>query len=310
MPDQPTPTHRADAVVEALAVGLAHGSRSPLLRTPADEGLEYREVTYPSSDGTPLEAWLIPCEGSTRLVVAMHAFGFSRYGFPGHLEPWQLAFGPGNDTEVDFVRDYKILHDHGYTVLAFDFRNFGLSGAANGNLASNNKFEVRDVIGTLDHIRATPELAGLRLGIFARCMGANVVFRAAHTHPRAFDQVSCLVAPLLLSPRAFVAAALRREHLEDLLDDVDRRFQLLTGQRLDDGTVSRWAPSLTVPTLTYGVKDDPLTDPSDLDQAYEAIGATDKEMFWIEGTPRRWDGYQWFQRHPERVLAWFDAHMR
>lgn len=300
----------AEAIIDSFATGLAHGSRSPLLRTPADEGLAYQDVSYPSSDGTPLEAWLIPCEGSTKLVVAMHAFGFSRYGFPGHLEPWKSAFGPGNDTEVDFVQDYKILHDNGYTVLAFDFRNFGLSGAANGNLASNNRFEGRDVVGTLDYVRAHPELASMTLGIFARCMGANVVFRAIDTDPRAFDDVTCLVAPLLLSPRAFVEAGLERAGLSEHIDEVDRRFQLLTSQRLADGTVSTWAPSVMMPTLTYGVRQDGLTHPADLQDAYDAIGAPDKDMFWIEDTPRRWDGYTWFQRHPGRILGWFDAHMK
>lgn len=310
MADLATLDAHADSIIDSFATGLAYSSRSPLLRTPAAQGLTYQDISYPSSDGTPLEAWLIPCEGSTKLVVVMHAFGFSRYGFPGHIEPWRSAFGPGNDTEVDFIQDYRILHDNGYAVLAFDFRNFGLSGGANGNLQSNNRFEVRDVIGTLDYIRAHPDLASMTLGIFARCMGANVVFRAIDADPRAFDGVRCLVAPLLLSPLPYVEAGLESAGLSEHIDEVDRRFQLLTSQRLADGTVSTWAPSVAMPTLTYGVRDDRLTRPSDLEEAYEAIGATDKDMFWIENTPRRWDGYKWFQRHPERILEWFDAHMK
>lgn len=93
----------------------------------------------------------------------MHAFGFSRYGYPGHLEPWRSAFGPGNDTEIDLIEDYRILHDAGYNVLAFDFRNFGLSAAANGGVASNNRFETRDVVGTLAYIRSRPDLAAMTL---------------------------------------------------------------------------------------------------------------------------------------------------
>ncbi|WP_150254421.1 hypothetical protein [Nocardiopsis deserti] len=44
----------------------------------------------------------------------------------------RLGDGLGND----FVRDYRILHDNGHNVLAFDFRNCGLSAAANGGMAS------------------------------------------------------------------------------------------------------------------------------------------------------------------------------
>jgi uncharacterized protein len=298
-----------EATLDAIAHGLAYSSRSPILRTPADEGLEFDDITYPSSDGVPLEAWYIPRAGSDRLIIAMHAFGFNRYGFPAHLEPWKSAFGPGNDTEIDFIRDYRILHDNGYNVLAFDFRNFGLSGDANGNLQSLNRFEARDVAGTLAYVRAHPELADMKIGVFARCMGANVTFRAIASDPEAFADVRCLVAPLLLSPRAFMETTLAAAGLEERADDVDQRFFGLTGLKTEQGRVSQWAPSVTLPTLTYGVFDDTITRPDDLQEAFDAIGAEEKSMFWIRDTPRRWDGYTYFQRHPQRILDWFSRHM-
>jgi hypothetical protein len=46
------------------------------------------------------------------------------------------------------IPDYKILHDAGYNVLAYDLRNFGHSGAANGGIASSGIFEARDVAGS------------------------------------------------------------------------------------------------------------------------------------------------------------------
>ncbi|MGV9214360.1 alpha/beta hydrolase [Micromonospora sp. RB23] len=298
-----------DATLDSFAQGLAHVSRSPVLRTPGDEGLDYQDLTYPSADGVPLEAWHIPRAGSTKLVVAMHAFGFNRYGFPAHVEPWRSAFGPGNDTEIDFVKDYRILHDAGYHVLAFDFRNCGLSAAANGGLSLNNRFEARDVIGTMNFIRSRPDLAAMDVGIFARCMGANATFRAIHTDPAAFADVRCLVAPLLLSPRAFLETGLAAAGLGEHADEVDQRYHLITGGWLTEGRTSAWAPAVTMPTLTYGVHDDTLTRPSDLEEAYEAVGADEKELFWIHDTPRRWDGYKYFQRHPDRILDWFARFM-
>lgn len=32
----------------------------------------------------------------------------------------------------------------------------------------------------------------------------------------------------------------------------------------------------------------------------------DKKLFWIEGTTRRWDGYDYFPEHPEQMLEWFN----
>src|SRR5690606_28851687 len=143
------------------------------------------------------------------------------------------------------------------------------------------------------------------------CMGAGVTFRAIHSDPRAFDDVACLVAPLLLSPRVFAEATLENAGLGEHLDEVDRRFQLLTGRPLTEGDVSAWAPSVTMPTLTYGVHDDAITRPYDLENAYAALGATAKDMFWVEDedAPVRWDAYKYFQRHPQRILDWFDTYM-
>jgi uncharacterized protein len=306
---QPTTDPSVTETIDSIVHGLAYSSRAPLLHTPAEAGLAFEEVSYPSSDGTPLEAWYVPCEGSDRLVVVAHAFGFNRAGFPSHLEPWRSAFGEGNDVEIDFVPDYRILHDHGYHVLAFDFRNFGLSGDANGGLQSCNRFEARDVVGTLDYVRSRPDLATMRLAIFARCMGANATFRAIHTDPDAFRDVRALVAPLLLSTRPFVETTLAKLGLEDRFEEVERRFRTITSASLDEADTSRWAPAVTMPTLTYGVREDHLTRADDLEATYAAIGARDKELFWIEGTRRRWDGYLYFQRHPERVLEWLDDHL-
>jgi alpha/beta superfamily hydrolase len=83
-----------------------------------------------------------------------HPRWFNRAGLPSHLEPWRsLAGATGNDFEVNFVPDYRILHDAGYNVLAYDMRNFGQSGKANDGVFSAGIYESRDVIGSLDYVR-------------------------------------------------------------------------------------------------------------------------------------------------------------
>jgi uncharacterized protein len=39
-----------------------------------------------------------------------------------------------------------------------------------------------------------------------------------------------------------------------------------------------------VPTFLYGVHDDVLTDPSDLQAMYDNIPIAEKKLQWIEGT--------------------------
>lgn len=295
----------ADARFQAIIEGLSHARRSPVLHWPSEAGLAWENVTFPSMDGVPLEGWFIPCDRSDRLVICAHPLGFSRAGFPSHVEPWKSAFGPGNDYELNFVPDYRTLHEAGYTVLAYDFRNFGHSGAANGGLQSNNRFEARDVVGSLAYVRSRPDLAGMKVGLFSRCMGANATFRAISMYPDAFAGVRCLVAPLLLSAGVALERMLESAGFGDRVDEATERQRQITGMPPGETSPVEWAAAVHLPTLTYGMRDDAITRPSDLEAIFAGIDAEEKEMFWIDSAAR-WDGYTWFQRHPERIVAWFD----
>ena len=69
------------------------------------------------------------------------------------------------------------------------------------------------------------------------------------------------------------------------------------------------AKYVRIPTLLYQVKDDALTRPDDIQGMFDNIPIPDKELIWIEGTSSRWDGYLYFQRKPERMIAWFNQYM-
>jgi hypothetical protein len=46
-------------------------------------------------------------------------------------------------------------------------------------------------------------------------------------------------------------------------------------------------------------------------KTFDLLASNEKELFWIEGTTRRFkDGYNYFGRHPERIIAFFDKHMK
>ena len=48
-------------------------------QTPADLGLAYRDVTFPSSDGVTLAGWYIPSRNGAA-VVLLHGAGSTRSG--------------------------------------------------------------------------------------------------------------------------------------------------------------------------------------------------------------------------------------
>jgi uncharacterized protein len=152
-------------LLDHMVPGFAHPFRSPILHRPSEAGLSYQDVTFPSADGVPIEGWFIPCVGSDRLVVANHPLYFSRSGLPSHLEPWKSLFGEtGNDFEVNFVPDFKILHDAGFNVLAYDFRNFGHSGAANGGIQSAGIYLQIKCSGEVGFVHSLIRLSGAMNG--------------------------------------------------------------------------------------------------------------------------------------------------
>jgi hypothetical protein len=299
-----------DEALERFADGFSSPRRSPVLHWPSEQGLEYEDVTFPALDGVPLEGWFIPAPGSGKLVIANHPLGFSRSGIPTHLQPWHADWAPsGNGFDVDLVPDYKILHDAGYNVLAYDLRNHGLSSAANGGVVTHGFTEGRDVAGSLEYARTRPGTRGMVIGLFSRCMGAVSTFAEMTRFPAAFDGVRCLVSPQPVTPRFIAERRLAVMGLGGRLDDFNTLLRLRTSIGLERRIPQEWARSVRVPTFLYQVRGDTLTDSSDVQAMFDNIPVTDKKLQWIEGTTARWDGYLEFQRRPQPMLDWFARHM-
>ena len=302
---------QADRIVQAMAGSFGRQLRSPILHWPSELGLDYQDITFPALDGVPLEGWFIPAAGSRTLIIANHPMGFSRAGIPAHLEPWKSIWAPsGNDVEVNLVPDYKILHDAGYNVLAYDLRNFGLSGAANGGIASSGIFEARDVAGSLAYARSRADTRDLTIGLFSRCLGCSSTFAAMTQFPDAFEGVRCLLGPQPVTMKTIIQRRLAMAGVPaDRIDDLERRLVLATSIGFAPRAPQQWARNVRVPAFLYQVRDDVLTEPGDVQAMYDNIPHPDKKLQWIDGTTRRWDGYLEFQRRPVPMLEWLTEHM-
>lgn len=51
-------------------------------------------------------------------------------------------------------------------------------------------------------------------------------------------------------------------------------------------------------------------NPEDAQKTFDMLATKDKEMIWVDSTRRFKDGYNYFGRFPEKVLAFFDRHMK
>jgi hypothetical protein len=305
-----SPQEQADEALRRFADGFSWLRRAPVLHSPAEHGLDYEDVTFPARDGVPLEGWFIRAPGSGKLIIANHPMGFSRSGMPTQYEPWHADWAAsGNGFEVDLVPDYKILHDAGYNVLAYDLRNHGLSSAANGGVSTHGITEWRDIAGSLTYARTRPGAGDMIIGLFSRCMGAVATFAAMTRCPAAFDGVRCLVSPQPVTPRVIVERRLAVMGLGDRLEDFNTLVRLRTSVGLEQRVPQEWARNVRVPTFLYQVRGDILTDPSDVQAMFDNIPVAEKKLQWIEGTTARWDGYLEFQRRPQPMLDWFAQYM-
>jgi uncharacterized protein len=199
--------------------------RAPILHRPDEQGLDYEDVFFPSADGTPLEGWFISRRGSDKIIIANHSRWFNRAGLPSHLESWKsLGGSAGYDFEVNFVPDYKILHEAGYNDLAYDLRNFGQSGAANGGVFSVVSYESRDVIGSLSCVRGRTDTCNMTIGLFATALAA--------TPPCS----RCMVLERFGIPASYI-------------DDLNERIRLQTSFTINQFSPVPWAKSVRIPTF-------------------------------------------------------------
>ena len=301
-----TETVAADvkAAIQALAQGIKP-ERVPVLRTPADYGMEYEDVFFSSFDGIPLEGWFIPAD-SDKLIIFNHPGTFNRYGFPGHLEPWNKA----NDFEVNFIKIHEALHNAGYNVLAYDMRNHGTSGAANDGVMAYGMYEWRDSAGSMQYAKGHDKLKNMKIGLFSPCAGGNATLRAMTECPELFEDVKAFICPQPCSASISMKQIAGFQGLEDYMEELNLEVLKQGGMPYDKCTPHPYAPNVKVPTFIIQVHDDPITLPIDVQTTYDLIPGDEKKLLWIEGTTRRFDGYNYFGEHPEQMIEFYDKYMK
>ena len=109
-----------------VAVRLSAPAHQPVERTPADAGLDYREVAFRSPDGLVLKAWWVKA-GSSRAALLVHGF-------------------TGDKSDPHVVETAGVYHRAGFNVLMLDLR---ANGESEGERVTLGYREVRDVRAAL-----------------------------------------------------------------------------------------------------------------------------------------------------------------
>jgi hypothetical protein len=301
-------SHAIHPMIEQYAQLFTHGARTPVLRRPDEYGMAYEEVFFPSLDGVPLEGWFIPAP-SDKLIIANHPMPCNRYGFPGHLPPWNTWFG---GFEVNFLPELKHLHDAGYNILTYDIRNHGMSGQGNGGIAGIGLLECRDVVGSLHYAKSRPDTASMRTGLYSRCMGGNSTIIAMAKWPKEFDHIQALFLLQPASGRTFIERGAENIKLDPkkAAKRLDERIHELSGFHLDEMSPTPSAGHVKVPTFLAQLRRDSIVNAEqDTQEIFDALGSQEKQLFWIEGSDQRFYAYNYFGEHPDLLVGWFDKHM-
>ena len=144
----------AVAVMYAVSPQTALGTG-----TPAEVGLEYRDVTFTTRDGVELSAWLIP-SGNGAAVVLKHGAGSSR---------------------TATIRHAGVLARHGYGVLMMDARGHGRSGGRGMDIGW---YGDEDTTAAVTFLSRQSDVVATRIGVVGLSMGGEEAIGAAGVDPR------------------------------------------------------------------------------------------------------------------------------
>ncbi|HEY3267251.1 MAG TPA: alpha/beta hydrolase [Armatimonadota bacterium] len=255
-------------------------ARFAIRKTPADDGLRFDTIRFPSRDGTPLAGWWVAAADARATIILCHGY-------------------PSNRSDVRPLIPF--LHAAGYNVLAFDFRRLGESG---GRVCTIGLNEPKDLLGAVDE---AAHRSGRPIGALGMSMGAAVALMSAAEEPR----IRAVVAD---SAYASLDRMCRRRWsaLPGVLSRPAGSYSNWLGARLVGRSLSGASPFRAVaaiaprPILFIHARRDALIPCSDSEELFHAApGPKDLWITSASGHVRSWseetDEYQ------RRVLAFFEG---
>ncbi len=127
--------------------------------TPADEGLDYRDVTFETADGVTLSGWFVPSSNGAALVV--------RHG--------------AGSTRTATLDQAGVLGQEGYGLLLVDARGHGLSEGRGMDLGW---YGDQDIVAAVGFLAEQPGVDPTRIGLLGLSMGGEEAVGAAAADPR------------------------------------------------------------------------------------------------------------------------------
>lgn len=287
------------------------------IKDPGNYGMAFTDVDIVTADNIRLSAWEIPAAiPSDKTVIVNHPLTTTRYGSDAGLD----------GVSAEFLPMVKHLHDAGYNIVMYDHRGQGDSDGGVGSAAIGTAAlvgagvtEWQDVAASLRYVLDHADFGDDDIVFLSQCMGANATFLAWKNEPELFAnaQIKGLIANQPTLSYNMTDRFIRAKTGFDLVDRVlaaqQERYGFGFAKALD------YVPSLTVPVLFAQVERDIYTfntetGQNDIQEIMDAT-PTEHDIVWIGpdqetpfGTGSRFDGYQYFNHHPEALLEFLSEH--
>lgn len=162
-------------------------------RTPADVGLAYRGVTFPSADGVRLSGWYVASRNGAA-VALLHGAGSTRTAVLDHA---------------------AVLAGAGYGVLLYDARGHG--GSA-GRAMDFGWWGSQDAAGAVDFLSDRPDVSPDRIGLVGLSMGGEEAIGAAGTDDRVAAVVAEGATNRVAADKAYLSAYGMRGEVQQWID--------------------------------------------------------------------------------------------
>lgn len=282
---------------------VLYPAKQPFPKTPKDYGIEYKDVEFTAHDGVKLSGWLLNENGKSAVIMTHFGYRANRFGYQTKYQPFLTR---PYKKEIEFIKVAKRLVDAGYSVLMYDMRNHGESCESKLGVGTGGYDERNDVLGAVRFVANHQTTKGKNIGLLSYCMGANATFFAQGMDPALFTQskVKALVAMQPLGNGDFLRAYGIKG---SIFQHAENHYKKHTGISLDHPILDSVAKVVT-PTLLCQARKDPWTNLDFINDVYKSI-PVEKEMYWMEEPTHRFDGYNWFYDHPEKMLEWFGKQM-
>ncbi len=239
-----------------------------------ENGIAYQEIELLTSDGIRLAAWYTPPQNGA-LILTAHGYGARR--------------------SEDF---YALFAEHGYGVLAWDFRGHGASG---GDLVTLGYHETLDVEAALEYALAQPGVE--HVGGWGASMGAVTMIRATAQRP----EIEALVAD---SPFAALEDELDLRVPYPLLNPLIRFFaEREAGLRLDKvRPVDEIGFISPRPVFLIQGMGDTMLPLDSAERLYNAAG--EPRQLWTEANVPHLNMYAFYRtRYTKRVIKFFNSYL-